>query len=78
MPKQGRLFRKYAQILRETLPDFDYKQHDKSISLKSIYYLERLKEWKTLFTIDQIKTKLIEGRMEELNESYRRSQISNS
>jgi hypothetical protein len=75
MSKKDRLFRRYSQLLRQVAPDlFDFEQYDKSISLKSIYYIERLIEWKTIFTIDQIKTKLLEGRVEELNESYRRSQ----
>lgn len=75
MSKKDRLFRRYSQLLRQVAPDlFDFEQYDKSISLKSIYYIERLIEWKTIFTFDQIKTKLLEGRVEELNESYRRSQ----
>ena len=66
-------------ILRQVIPNlFDFDQYDKSISLKSLYYLEKIKEWKTIFTFEKIKTKLLEGRVEELNESYRRSQISDN
>ncbi|HEY9705016.1 MAG TPA: hypothetical protein V6C58_21435 [Allocoleopsis sp.] len=66
-------------MLRRTIPNlFDFNQYDKSISLKSLYYLERLQEWKTLFTRGQIKTKLIEGRLGELNESYERSRRANT
>lgn len=66
-------------MLRRTIPNlFDFNQYDKSISLRSLYYLERLQEWKTLFTRDQIKTKLIEGRLGELNESYERSRRTNT
>jgi hypothetical protein len=70
-----RLFRKYSQLLRQIIPNsFDFNQYDKSISLKSLYYLEKIREWNKIATFDKIKIKLLEGREEELNESYRRSQ----
>lgn len=65
-------------MLRQIIPNvFDYQQYDKSISLKSVHYLEQLIKWRKIFSLEKIQTKLLEGREEELNESYRRSQIIN-